>query len=175
MANQPTKQQLKDRIVELEKELHVANAERASAQSALETARCNLVDLDRRLISLERRAEDMGIIQENRIAQNQSLGVYHAITSGQVSQSAISLLLMHLIATNPKEFVSAVKRAGLGNFFLNLTSDLEERILAELRSGRKIPAIKLYREATRAGLKEAKEAVEAIGERNGIPRPKPVR
>lgn len=35
-----------------------------------------------------------------------------------------------------------------------------ERIMVLLRGGRKIQAIKLYRDATGAGLREAKEAVE---------------
>jgi ribosomal protein L7/L12 len=46
-------------------------------------------------------------------------------------------------------------------------ADLERAVVAQLEEGRKIPAIKLYREATGAGLKEAKEAVEAIAERHG--------
>lgn len=37
-----------------------------------------------------------------------------------------------------------------------------------LQQGQKIPAIQLYREETGAGLKEAKEAVEAIGREYGI-------
>lgn len=41
-----------------------------------------------------------------------------------------------------------------------------------LKSGEKIAAIKLYRDSTGAGLKEAKDAVEDIGESVGIPRPK---
>src|ERR1700730_15357880 len=41
-------------------------------------------------------------------------------------------------------------------------SDLEERVRSLLNQGRKIEAIKVFREATGAGLAEAKEAVEAV-------------
>ncbi len=37
-----------------------------------------------------------------------------------------------------------------------------QRVLAALRAGRKIEAIQIYREATGLGLKEAKDAVEAM-------------
>lgn len=40
--------------------------------------------------------------------------------------------------------------------------DLSQRVLAELRDRGKIAAVKLYRETTGCGLKEAKEAVEAL-------------
>jgi ribosomal protein L7/L12 len=41
-----------------------------------------------------------------------------------------------------------------------------ERIARLMSNGQKIEAIKLYRELTGAGLKEAKDAVEAIGGRS---------
>lgn len=41
-------------------------------------------------------------------------------------------------------------------------SQQRQAIEAEIFTGNKIGAIKLYREATREGLKEAKEAVEAL-------------
>lgn len=44
--------------------------------------------------------------------------------------------------------------------------ELVERIVALLRAGQKIEAIKIYREATGRGLKEAKDAVEAIERRD---------
>lgn len=40
-----------------------------------------------------------------------------------------------------------------------------DTVISHLRAGRKIEAIKVYREETGTGLKEAKEAVEAIQER----------
>jgi ribosomal protein L7/L12 len=45
-------------------------------------------------------------------------------------------------------------------------NSLDGRVLALVRDGRKIQAIKLYRDITGAGLKEAKDAVEAL-ERDG--------
>ena len=47
-------------------------------------------------------------------------------------------------------------------------SNAEEEIVFLLEQGRKIEAIKLYREQTGTGLKEAKEAVEDIARRRGI-------
>lgn len=47
-------------------------------------------------------------------------------------------------------------------------SDLTQQIVTLLGRGEKIEAVKLYRDRFRVGLKEAKEAVERIGEQNGI-------
>ena len=47
-------------------------------------------------------------------------------------------------------------------------TDLENRVLEELLAGRKIAAVKLYREATGGGLKEAKDAVEDLGARHNV-------
>ena len=44
----------------------------------------------------------------------------------------------------------------------------EGELLRLLGAGKKIQAVKLYRELNGGGLKEAKEAVEALGERHGI-------
>jgi len=44
----------------------------------------------------------------------------------------------------------------------------EQEILGLLREGRKISAIKLFREKEGVGLKEAKDAVEALAARHGI-------
>jgi ribosomal protein L7/L12 len=46
--------------------------------------------------------------------------------------------------------------------------NVSEEIVSLLEQGRKIEAIKLYREQSGAGLKEAKEAVEEIGRQRGI-------
>jgi ribosomal protein L7/L12 len=50
-------------------------------------------------------------------------------------------------------------------------SDFEQEIVALLRQGRKIAAIKVYRERTGAGLKEAKESVETIAASRGLVAP----
>lgn len=44
----------------------------------------------------------------------------------------------------------------------------EAQVLEHLTAGRKIEAIKVYRQATGVGLKQAKDAVEALARRNGI-------
>jgi ribosomal protein L7/L12 len=46
--------------------------------------------------------------------------------------------------------------------------EFENRLLDLARAGRKIEAIKEYRQRTGAGLKEAKDAVEALAARHGI-------
>jgi ribosomal protein L7/L12 len=46
---------------------------------------------------------------------------------------------------------------------------LEGRVLALVHDGRKIEAIKLYRDLTGAGLKEAKDAVEALERGGSLP------
>lgn len=43
-----------------------------------------------------------------------------------------------------------------------ISSDLESQVQALMQSGNKIEAIKVYRQATGVGLKEAKDAVEAV-------------
>ncbi len=49
-----------------------------------------------------------------------------------------------------------------------VASDFDQQLLELIAKGKKIPAIKLYRERTNVGLKEAKDAVEALGIRHGI-------
>ena len=46
--------------------------------------------------------------------------------------------------------------------------DAPAAVVQELLAGRKIQAIKVYREATGATLKEAKDAVEEVARRRGI-------
>lgn len=52
----------------------------------------------------------------------------------------------------------------------DLLPETERRIAVEIAEGRKIMAIKMYREATGVGLKEAKDAVE-LWQRQGSPLP----
>jgi ribosomal protein L7/L12 len=51
------------------------------------------------------------------------------------------------------------------------TPPSDDEIISLLQQGQKIPAIKLYRERTGAGLKESKEAVEAMAAEQGIASP----
>ena len=52
------------------------------------------------------------------------------------------------------------------------TASTDFDLLPLLREGRKIEAIKLYRERTGVGLKEAKDAVDALEAREGIVAPR---
>lgn len=47
-------------------------------------------------------------------------------------------------------------------------SEFDKTILGLMKGGKKIEAIKLYREKTGLGLKEAKDAVEALAAKYGI-------
>src|SRR3989442_1151660 len=58
--------------------------------------------------------------------------------------------------------------AGCGADLPELGGDLEAQVLSLLSQGQKIGAVKLYREGTGVGLKEAKEAVEDLAARRGI-------
>jgi hypothetical protein len=49
-----------------------------------------------------------------------------------------------------------------------LNSEFRAELLALLQEGQKIEAIKLYRTRTGAGLRDAKDAVEALGLTHGI-------
>jgi ribosomal protein L7/L12 len=49
-----------------------------------------------------------------------------------------------------------------------MAGDLEQRVLALLQGGKKIEAIRIYREQTGVGLKEAKDAVEMLAGKHGI-------
>ena len=50
----------------------------------------------------------------------------------------------------------------------SVDADIHDQIVSLLEQGRKIKAIKLYREQTGAGLKDAKDAVETLATVNGI-------
>jgi hypothetical protein len=46
--------------------------------------------------------------------------------------------------------------------------NLETQVIALMQGGRKIEAIKLHRQQTGSGLKEAKDAVEALAAKHGV-------
>src|SRR4029078_2113157 len=56
-----------------------------------------------------------------------------------------------------------------------IEDDLEERVRSLMDEGQIIEAIKLYRERTGAGLKESKDAVEAMGRGERSPSRREVR
>ncbi|QDV35665.1 ribosomal protein L7/L12 [Tautonia plasticadhaerens] len=67
-----------------------------------------------------------------------------------------------------KDAVEAFERGDPGLMPGGIEGPLEGELLDLLRNGRKIEAIKRYREATGVGLKEAKDAVEALAGRHGL-------
>ncbi|WP_169977801.1 ribosomal protein L7/L12 [Tautonia rosea] len=83
---------------------------------------------------------------------------------------AIKLFRSHTGA-GLKQAKDAVEAIGRGEQDLipdGNAGPLEGELLALLGQGKKIEAIKRYREATGVGLKEAKDAVEALGWRHGM-------
>jgi ribosomal protein L7/L12 len=67
-----------------------------------------------------------------------------------------------------KDAVEAMQRGQMTPSGTPINRDFENEIISLLEQGQKIGAIKLFRERMRAGLKESKEAVEALAERRGI-------
>jgi ribosomal protein L7/L12 len=61
-----------------------------------------------------------------------------------------------------KEAVEALERGEMATAKGPVDSSLEAEIVSLLEGGKKIEAVKIYRERTGMGLKEAKDAVEAI-------------
>lgn len=70
-----------------------------------------------------------------------------------------------------KEAVEALGRGDALPQTQTPASDVESEVLPLLEGGKKIQAIKLYRERTGVGLKEAKDAVEAIARERQIAAP----
>jgi ribosomal protein L7/L12 len=58
-----------------------------------------------------------------------------------------------------------------GKAGITIAPELEKRVLALMQEGNKIGAIKLYREHTGVGLKDAKDAIEAIALGRPLPDP----
>ena len=77
-----------------------------------------------------------------------------------------------------KAGVEAIERGdtstvtGMDHGAVESNDKLEQRLLRLVQEGQKIQAVKLYREHTPSGLKEAKEFVESLAERHGITAPR---
>jgi ribosomal protein L7/L12 len=68
------------------------------------------------------------------------------------------------------EAKAAVEQMAAGQLAPSATPGVQlEPVLAELRAGRKIQAVKLYRQMTGLGLHESKTAVEQLAAANNIP------
>jgi ribosomal protein L7/L12 len=90
----------------------------------------------------------------------QAIKLYREFTGTGLAEAKDAVDMM-----TPQDAVAAGPRGAL-------TDEGLQPILAELRAGRKIQAIKLYREATGLGLAEAKAAVEQLAMENSIPQTK---
>ena len=69
------------------------------------------------------------------------------------------------------EAKAAVEQIGRGETPISkaaVEDDLDKQVLELVAAGQKIAAIKLVRERTNSGLKDAKDAVEALAARHGI-------
>jgi ribosomal protein L7/L12 len=67
-----------------------------------------------------------------------------------------------------KDAVEAIERGQVVPSGSGIDRNFEDELVSLLEQGQKIGAIKLYRERTSVGLKEAKDTVEALAERRGI-------
>jgi large subunit ribosomal protein L7/L12 len=67
-----------------------------------------------------------------------------------------------------KDAVEAIRRGQAVPSGPQSDRDLEDEVATLLERGQQIEAIKRYRERTRVGLKEAKDAVERMAERRGL-------
>ena len=77
-------------------------------------------------------------------------------------------------AKDAVEHIAAAGQVGRGHDVPDSETtfnDLEKQVLELLTAGKKIQAIKVYRMQAKVGLKEAKDAVEALAAQNGIAPP----
>lgn len=93
-------------------------------------------------------------------------------TAGMVASLAGALLLITLavriVGRSAPGSDGAIAPAGASHSPTKLPSELPREVVAALAAGRKIDAIKAYREATGCGLKEAKDACDEL-ERATVP------
>lgn len=91
----------------------------------------------------------------NRRWRDDDIDPIATVTRAGEQQRAMKASKSHNVAK------TAVQAARLGARVLPLASDVEG-VEAALRMGQKIGAIKLYRNATGAGLRDAKQAIEML-------------
>lgn len=78
----------------------------------------------------------------------------------------LTIVLLHFADTGKPVWVKALDRKLdliLEHLGVDPKSGVDSRIIDLMKSGQKIAAIKLYRETTGVGLKEAKDYVESLG------------
>ena len=80
-----------------------------------------------------------------------------------LAASIVILILIGIVIAIQNQQIGRTNQTPVfQKYSVDSSQDLQQEILALLRHGRKIDAIKAYRVATSIGLKEAKDAVEAI-------------
>lgn len=114
--------------------------------SSLNEAKTNFQELEKSIRSLLSQGNKIEAIRIHR--QHVGLGLFESKTAVELIERGESL---------PDTEVGA--------------DDLEKQILELMAAGQKIAAIKLHRERTHAGLKESKDAVEALVARHGVAAP----
>jgi hypothetical protein len=67
-----------------------------------------------------------------------------------------------------QSYLDKMQRESLHSRPVQVPENLEETVITELKAGRKLNAVKMYKDITGLGLKESVEKVEEIGRRNGI-------
>ena len=76
-------------------------------------------------------------------------------------------LVSQIIKAAKEQGVAGLRRRKASGAPLRLKREQRQALLELLQQGNKIEAIRIYREASGSGLKEAKDAVEALGKRRG--------
>ena len=142
--------------------------ERDDALQEVEDYRCDLSQLRDELPNMEQRVKELEKRHLRHVSTTEALGIYHAFMAGQISSVGQSALLMHLISLDGNVVVEAARRAGLDNLLFRDVDSLESKVVEELRNNRKIMAIKVYRDETKYGLRESKEAVDRIQAKYGL-------
>lgn len=141
---------------QMDGELVTARQLHLDAQKKAERLEGHLDDLRQ-----EKEKQEMAAAETLQKVNRQNREVLHllqAIVDGDLQPTDLYGLLSTLAEEHADLIVEAAKKAHMD---LGPTG-LEKELLVELEEGRKIHAIKLYRDSTGVGLKDAKDFVEAL-------------
>jgi ribosomal protein L7/L12 len=110
--------------------------------------------------------ESIGSIQPGNDWEHQ----IRALLDGGQKIMAIKLYREHTGAglKEAKDAVEAIQRGEPSQDPEESDSSLQQTLVSLLQQGRKIDAIKVFREVTGSGLKESKDAIESIAARHGL-------
>lgn len=159
MARRVTKAELLVKLRQLEADNQELIHQNDDRQSALNGCEIAIQDLRRERQDLQAKVFD----QESALSQKekqygQVLRILDLVMEGDLTKEHVYFILSSVATQNPDVLLKAVESARIDMG----PTRLEKQLLAEVDAGRKIGAIKLCREATRMGLKDAKEFVEAL-------------